>query len=235
MFHPEGPSLYELAIQALSSTDRGYDLIAPKFDYTPFRTPDVLLERAMRELGDVDRAIDLCCGTGAGIRAMLPYVKKEIVGLDRSQGMLDEARRRIGDVRTPVTTLVQGDVLAHGYREEFDAATCFGAFGHILERDEPRFVASVRKALKIGGRFLFITSEMPPLTSPAYWAARGFNGVMRVRNAILKPEFVMYYLTFLLPRARELLEREGFDVLAERGLFERPFQRAILVTATRRR
>jgi ubiquinone/menaquinone biosynthesis C-methylase UbiE len=235
VFHPEGPSLYELAIQALSSTDRGYDLIAPKFDYTPFRTPDVLLERAMRELGDVDRAIDLCCGTGAGIRAMLPYVKKEIVGLDRSQGMLDEARRRIGDVRTPVTTLVQGDVLAHGYREEFDAATCFGAFGHILERDEPRFVASVRKALKIGGRFLFITSEMPPLTSPAYWAARGFNGVMRVRNAILKPEFVMYYLTFLLPRARELLEREGFDVLAERGLFERPFQRAILVTATRRR
>jgi ubiquinone/menaquinone biosynthesis C-methylase UbiE len=225
----------ELAVQAFSSTDRGYDLIAPKFDYTPFRTPDVLLERALRELGTVDRAIDLCCGTGAGVRALLPHVKKEIVGVDRSQGMLDEARRRIGDVRTPVTTLVQGDVLAHGYREEFDVATCFGAFGHILERDEPRFVASVRKALKIGGRFVFITSEMPPLSSAAYWAARGFNGVMRVRNALMKPEFVMYYLTFLLPRARELLEREGFEVLAERDLFERPFQRAILVTATRRR
>jgi ubiquinone/menaquinone biosynthesis C-methylase UbiE len=235
VFHPDGPSLYELAIQALSSTDRGYDLIAPKFDYTPFRTPDALLERALRELGPVDRAIDLCCGTGAGVRALRPHVAREIVGIDRSAGMLEEAARRIGDLSNPTITLVQGDVLAHDFRDEFDAATCFGAFGHILESDEPRFVASVRKALKIGGRFVFVTSEMPPLSSPAYWAARGFNGVMRVRNAILKPEFVMYYLTFLLPRARELLEREGFDVRADRGLFEHPFERAVLVTATRRR
>ncbi|MGO9081297.1 MAG: hypothetical protein ACLQDY_20030, partial [Streptosporangiaceae bacterium] len=30
----------ELAMQALSSVEGGYDLLAPKFDHTPFRTPD---------------------------------------------------------------------------------------------------------------------------------------------------------------------------------------------------
>ena len=40
MFHAKGPTFWELAVQALSSTEHGYDLLAPKFDYTPFRTPD---------------------------------------------------------------------------------------------------------------------------------------------------------------------------------------------------
>jgi hypothetical protein len=39
MFSPEGPSLRELAVQALSSVEGGYDLLAPKFDHTPF--PDL--------------------------------------------------------------------------------------------------------------------------------------------------------------------------------------------------
>ena len=43
MFHPEGPSVLELTNQWLSSTQLGYDLLAPKFDYTPFRTPDSVL------------------------------------------------------------------------------------------------------------------------------------------------------------------------------------------------
>jgi hypothetical protein len=43
MFSPQGPSLRELAMQALSSVEGGYDLLAPKFDHTPFRTPMVCL------------------------------------------------------------------------------------------------------------------------------------------------------------------------------------------------
>ena len=38
MFSPGGPTFRELMQQALASTERGYDLLAPKFDLTPFRT-----------------------------------------------------------------------------------------------------------------------------------------------------------------------------------------------------
>ncbi len=233
MFHPQGPTLFELARQALSSTDRGYDLLAPKFDYTPFRTPDGLLDVVAPFVGEVDRAVDLCCGTGAVMRMLRPHCRTEVVGIDRSQGMLDEAERRLGPEGTKVR-LVLGDVLNPPFEAEFDLATCFGAFGHILEADEPRFVQQVHRVLRPGGRFVFVTAESAPLTSPTTWVARGFNAVMHLRNAVWKPEFIMFYLTFLLPRARELLAGEGFDVRVHRQLFPAPFGRLVLVEAMRR-
>jgi hypothetical protein len=57
---------------------------------------------------------------------------------------------------------------------------------------------------------------------------------MRVRNTLLAPPFVMYYLTMLWPAVRAKLERAGFDVEVKRGAFEAPFAAALLVVATRR-
>lgn len=239
MYHPDGPTLWELAEQALSSTDRGYDLLAPKFDYTPFRTPDVLLERAAELVrqkgGTANHGLDLCCGTGAGLRWFRPLCTQTITGIDRSQGMLDVARDRLEDAAgdAPVE-LVQGDAMRTPFESRrFGLITCFGAFGHILQEDEPDFCREVARLLEPGGRFVFITSERPPLWAPELWIARGFNAVMRVRNKLIKPEFIMYYLTFLLPGARWLLEANGLLVEVVSGAFERPFARAKLVIATK--
>src|SRR6266446_6444710 len=75
VFSPQGPSVRELAMQALSSVEGGYDLLAPKFDHTPFRTPDGVLDAtagALRPLGPFGRGLDVCCGTGAGMRILNP-------------------------------------------------------------------------------------------------------------------------------------------------------------------
>ncbi|MEM9194801.1 MAG: class I SAM-dependent methyltransferase [Myxococcota bacterium] len=238
MFHPEGPSLVELAVQAWSSTTGGYDLLAPKFDYTPFRTPDVVLQILAPHIGgpeSIDSAIDICCGTGAAMRVLRPLCRREVVGVDLSQGMLDEARRRLADAEGRAeVTLERGDALDLRFRQAFDVATCFGAFGHILEKDEALFVENVHQVLKPGGRFVFVTGDRPSVRRPAYWMARGFNATMRVRNAIRKPPFIMYYLTFLLPRARPLLERQGFQVSVKRGLFPGSFSGLVLVIAEKR-
>src|SRR5947208_12141605 len=78
MFHPSGRTFLELAQQCLSSTERGYDLLAPKFDVTPFRTPDEVLDGLAKYLGppqSIDAALDICCGTGAAIRILRPLVR----------------------------------------------------------------------------------------------------------------------------------------------------------------
>jgi cyclopropane fatty-acyl-phospholipid synthase-like methyltransferase len=132
--------------------------------------------------------------------------------------------------------VIKGDVLApEASWGRFDLACSFGAFGHILERDEPRLVRSVRALLHPGGRFVFITGSMPSIFSKRYWMARAFNAAMRIRNALIKPPFVMYYLTFLRPRATALLQAEGFRVHVTEGLFEPPFERYVRVVATRER
>jgi SAM-dependent methyltransferase len=212
----EGPTLLQLARQAWSSTDRGYDLLATRFDATPFRTPDHVVEAALSVLGDArfELGLDLCCGTGAGLRALARRAAR-VVGVDRSAGMLHEAR-----AKAPGAFLVRGDALRLPLRARFDVVVSFGAFGHILVEDEPLLVANVRAALAPGGRFLFITSDPPRLLSRRAVEARAFNAAMRVRNAVKKPPFVMYYLTFLLPRARRLLEAAGFSVREHRGVVD---------------
>jgi ubiquinone/menaquinone biosynthesis C-methylase UbiE len=237
MFHPQGPTFYELAVQALSSTERGYDLLAPKFDYTPFRTPDWLLAlvgQSLEPLAPFGSGLDVCCGTGAGVALLRPLCRERVVGLDFSQGMLEVCRHNAANMvgGAPVE-LVRGDALAMPFAASFDVVTCFGAFGHILEQDEPRFVAEVARVLRPGGRFVFVTAYTPPVTSPGYWMARAFNAAMRVRNLLIKPPFIMYYLTFLLPRARRLLERVGLVVEEKPLALSPPLRNLRLVVATR--
>src|SRR5262245_5641325 len=139
MFHPQGPTFYELAVQALSSTERGYDLLAPKFDYTPFRTPEWLLKPVadyLKTLAPFGAALDVCCGTGAGIGLLRPLCRGPVVGLDFSQGMLAVCRQRVAEMPGEAQVeLVRADALALPFAAAFDIVTCFGAFGHILPRD----------------------------------------------------------------------------------------------------
>lgn len=207
---PRAPTLWELSREALSSTERGYDLLAPKFDASPFRTPDRLLDAVREELradGPWDRALDLCCGTGAGLRTVGPLAYR-ITGLDFSRGMLDQARR----THRHEAAWVRADALQLPFRRAFDLIVTFGALGHILPAEQTRFLDGVWHALRPGGTFCLVTTPRPGFFTPTHLAARTFNAVMHARNALVRPPFVMYYLTFLLPEVTEELRRQGFDV-----------------------
>ena len=237
MYHKDGPTFLELMKQALVSTERGYDMIAPKFDVTPFRTPDPILEAMMETIGaprSIDAALDVCCGTGAAMSHLRARCRERVVGLDFSEGMLEEAKRRVakapGDAQVE---LVRGDALALPFDEEFDVVTSVGAFGHIVPEDEDRFVRGIARALKPGGRFVFATSEMPKPTNAWWWAARSFNAVMRVRNALIKPEFIMYYLTFTWPEVKPLMNRWVSRVECLKNRVPAPYDRTVLVVGTK--
>jgi SAM-dependent methyltransferase len=214
MFHPQGPSFGELARQALSSTRRGYDLLAPKFDRTPFRTPDPLLAAVAPLLGapgSVDRAIDLCCGTGAGVRMLAPLCRHLVVGADFSLGMLAVARRQLRGLPGPAhLQLVQDDVLQPGFAGAFELATVFGALGHFVPRQQAALFAAARDVLVPGGRLAFVLAPLPPPWSLALWLAAAFDAGMWVRNRLWRPPFVMYYLGWPLGRTVRRLEAAGF-------------------------
>jgi ubiquinone/menaquinone biosynthesis C-methylase UbiE len=237
MFHPQGPTFFELARQALSSTERGYDLLAPKFDYTPFRTPDAVLRSVaehLRGFAPFGAGLDVCCGTGAGMAMLRPLCRERVVGLDFSEGMLAVGREKTAEAPgTAALEFVRGDALAMPFGEAFDVAVCFGAHGHILPRDEDRFVAEVARVLRPGGRFAFVTTFLPPVWSRRWWLARLFNAAMHARNLVIRPPFVMYYLTFLLPDVTIILRRHGLAAEVRELGGEPPWNDLRLVIATR--
>jgi SAM-dependent methyltransferase len=239
VFGPEGPGLRELAVQALSSVERGYDLLAPKFDHTPFRTPEPVLDAvaaALERLGPFDAGLDLCCGTGAGLGVLAKVCRGGVTGVDFSAGMLAVAREHTRSLRPPVS-LVRADARALPFGRVFDLVVCFGAFGHFLPRELPGLFAQVHSVLRPGGSFAFPVLAPPRPSSPAFWMLLGFDAVMRVRNAVWRPPFVMYYRAFRLGDAVRELTRAGFDVsfhaLPEFGHRSDPGPRARLVVARR--
>ncbi|MEU4245491.1 class I SAM-dependent methyltransferase [Actinoplanes sp. NPDC026619] len=219
MFSPQGPSLRELCVQALSSVERGYDLLAPKFDHTPFRTPETFLAatvRALTELGPFEDGLDVCCGTGAGMLALRPLCQGRITGVDFSSGMLAQARSA-----HPDGSWVRADARTLPFASGFDLAVSFGALGHFLPGERPAVFDGVYRALRPGGLFAFPVIAPPSIASVAHWASLGFDVTMRIRNAVWRPPFVMYYRTMPLPTVCADLGAAGFTVttvdLAEFG------------------
>jgi SAM-dependent methyltransferase len=210
MFSPQGPSVRELAMQALASVEVGYDLLAPKFDGTPFRTPGGVLDAtagALRPLGPFGSGLDVCTGTGAGMQVLESVCRGPITGVDFSAGMLAQARSAYPDA-----SWVRADVRALPFAGDFDLAVSFGALGHFLPAERPALFAGVRRALRPGGVFAFPIVAPPPVTSRGYWALLGFDLAMRVRNAVWRPPFVMYYRTCPLHAVRDDLTASGFAV-----------------------
>ncbi|MFD9355634.1 class I SAM-dependent methyltransferase [Streptomyces sp. NPDC060031] len=215
MFTSQGPTLRELAVQALSSIERGYDLLAPTFDRTPFRTPDRMLDAVEETLaqheGSFGSGLDLCCGTGAGIGMLRRLCRGLVTGVDLSAGMLAEARRAHADERVD---FVRADAraLPPALGASYDLAVSFGAFGHFLPAERPAVFAGVHHALRPGGVFAFPIGAPIPPRHPAWWVTAGFDAAMRVRNAVWRPPFVMYYRTFPLGGVRADLRAAGFTV-----------------------
>ncbi|MEH1125342.1 class I SAM-dependent methyltransferase [Micromonospora sp. CPCC 206061] len=212
MFSPQGPSLRELCAQALSSVERGYDLLAPKFDHTPFRTPESILGAtadALSELGPFRDGLDVCCGTGAGMPVLRSACQGRITGVDFSAGMLAQARSA-----HPDATWVRADARALPFAESFDLAVTFGALGHFLPTERPALFEGVYRALRPGGLLAFPIGAPPHPGSVSHWVTLGFDLAMRVRNAVWRPPFVMYYRTSPLSAVRDDLTAAGFTTTA---------------------
>ncbi|RST13618.1 class I SAM-dependent methyltransferase [Streptomyces sp. WAC05374] len=216
MFAPDGPTFRELAAQVLSSTRTGYDLLAPKFDRTPYRTSDSVLEAvagALRPLGPFGSGLDVCCGTGAGVGVLRELCRERVTGVDFSAGMLARARAAHPPVPgEPAPDWVRADARALPFRSAFDLAVSFGAFGHFLPAERPRLFAGVHRALRPGGRFVFPLPAPPPVGSLPYWELWAFDAAMRLRNLLWRPPFIMYYRTMRLTDVVAELTRTGFTV-----------------------
>ena len=107
-------------------------------------------------------------GVGNG-RIAVPMARHgvEVVGVDHSEPMLADLRRRLGDEPADVrarVTLVRGDMRRRKLRRRFPLVVCtFNTALHLYTRqDVEAFLARVREHLAPRGRFV-VDLSMPPL------------------------------------------------------------------------
>ena len=93
-----------------------------------------------------ERILDLGCGTG-DLAQRIAASGASVLGLDRSEAMIAEARRKHPRLHFQV-----GDAAAFTHAEPFDAVFSNAALHWI--RDAPRVVEAIWRALRPGGRLL---------------------------------------------------------------------------------
>lgn len=239
-------SLLELARQGLSSLSDGYDLLAPNFDETPFRTPDSVVQAMgayFRSSAPFVQVLDLGCGTGAMTEAVAPYVNGTICGIDQSPGMLGRYMEATQQLSWPWVQFEYylGDAKNYRSPNRFDLVVSFGVLGHIMLCDHQLLFENLYHSLRPGGRFVTAMANYGLLerfkrrpqwqTAAVLTISRLFDGAMWLRNQLIWPPFPMYYRNLDLGPACERLARVGFMVEIQAGKFDFPFEQLQLVVA----
>lgn len=86
------------------------------------------------------RTLDVACGTGFLTR----HLRSDVVALDQSPTMLDEARKRL-----PRATLVLGDALALPFpNDAFERLFTTFFYCHLVEDDRVRFLAEAARVAR---------------------------------------------------------------------------------------
>jgi trans-aconitate methyltransferase len=188
-------------------------MAAPRWDAGLYDSKHAFVSQNAKGLVDLlaakpsERVLDLGCGTGT-LTAEIAASGAQIVGVDRSREMIEEARKKFPELHFEVC-----DARSLTFSEEFDAVFSNAALHWIPEA--ARVVEGVSRALKPGGKFV-----------------AEFGGKGNVQNVVAALEAALAQLgiptgganPWYYPSISEyasLLESHGLEV-REAVLFERP-------------
>jgi ubiquinone/menaquinone biosynthesis C-methylase UbiE len=110
------------------------------------------------------RTLDVACGTGFLTR----HLPGEVVGLDQSESMLDEARRQ-----APEATFVRGDALQLPFEDDsFERVFTGHFYGHLEPSERESFL---RAARRVATELVIVDSALRPDVPAEEWQERILN------------------------------------------------------------
>ncbi len=121
-----------------------------------------IAERA--KLGEGDRTLDLCTGTGSVALEVARAVGEQgmVVALDFSHGMLKKAQEKSRRTKSANLHLVEADASMLPFKNScFSAVTCSHAFYELKAPDRTRAIEEVARVTREGGRFCLMEHAEP--------------------------------------------------------------------------
>jgi ubiquinone/menaquinone biosynthesis C-methylase UbiE len=121
------------------------------------------LERAIASLPPA-RTLDVACGTGFLTR----HLRGDVVGLDQSARMLEEAQRQ-----APAATFVQGDALSLPFEDaSFERLFTSYFYCHLEEEERERFLGEARR---VAAELVVVASRWNGVDTKTRWEERRLN------------------------------------------------------------
>jgi SAM-dependent methyltransferase len=170
----------------------------------------LIVREALRLLGtEAASLLDVGSGRGEFVRAAELEGLTDIVGLEFSPHMVEDARRVLG-VHLVLSTL---EAYTHEHARLFDAVILNAVIEHVY--DPNALMASVALAVRPGGVVYIDTPREPNLRTYVGNAVNRVRGTRAIYN--LSPTWPPFHVFGFNPRAiRALLFKHGFEVISLR-------------------
>lgn len=105
---------------------------------------------AIRLSANKENALDVGCGSGGRIIAALSDAGFQVTGIDVSEAMVENARKR-----HPGSRFILGDICEWQPQEQYDAIIAWDSIFHVPYSEQRRVVEKLCDALADGGVILF--------------------------------------------------------------------------------
>jgi ubiquinone/menaquinone biosynthesis C-methylase UbiE len=173
---------------------RQFDALAPVWDSMRMEDTFAPYEAALAAIdGEPDRVLDVGTGTGAGVFTLARrFLAAQIVGVDLSERMLEQARRNTPEDLRDRVTFERGDAASLPFAD--------GSFGLAAHANMIPFFDEVARVVEPGGQALFAFSS--GAETPIYVPAK------RLREELARRGFADF-AEFTAGRGNALLARKA--------------------------
>jgi SAM-dependent methyltransferase len=199
-----------------AAVEARYDAEAPDYDDSPYPTTShaSFVDRLLETCPSDGVVLDAPCGTGQYF-AQVRRAGRRVVGIDRSDGMLEQARSKGLADRIENVGLQE-----MSFASEFDGSMTIDAMENVSPEDWPLVLANLHRAVKPGGHLYLTVEEVPEADIGVALADGQAKGLPLVRGEVIEGDTAGYHYYPGRTRVTAWLSAEGLDVVEEASVWE---------------
>ena len=169
-----------------------------------------VVRQALAQLGPVEEALELACGTG-NWTGDLARLAKNVTAVDASAEMIARNRRKVPNANV---SYLQRDLFEWEPERTYDLVFFGFWLSHVLPEDLQRFLQKVRRAVKPGGQIFMVDSRQQEVAGPKGRSAESVDEHYQLRQLNDGRQFKVVKIYYQPGELEEHFAQAGFDVTA---------------------
>ncbi len=197
--------------ERLAAVDATYDAEAPTYDDDPYpvETQHRFVARLLETCPGDGLVLDAPCGTGQYF-PQIAAAGRRVVGIDRSAGMLAQARDR-----SIAVELHRVGLRELAFEHAFDAVMTIDAMENVPPEDWPIVLANLCRAARPGAHLYLTVEEVADAIVDDAWRSLTARGLPAVRGEVIEGDVAGYHFYPGRDRVASWLVAEGLGIVEQ--------------------
>ena len=197
--------------ERFAAVEATYDQEAPTYDENPYpvETQHRFVARLLETCPPGGVVLDAPCGTGQYF-PQVAAAGRRVVGVDRSAGMLEQAR-----ARGIAVELHRVGLRELAFDRAFDGVMTIDAMENVPPEDWPAVLGNLHRAARPGALLYLTVEEVAESVVEDAWQSLTAQGIPAVRGEVIEGDVAGYHFYPGRERVAAWLAAQGLEVVVQ--------------------